>query len=106
MEKQRLKVHWGPVDGKFEAFNQLQSICNLPGSNFFGYLQAKHHVKEERSKFHNLSVSHRLTNLMNVLFYGIPTSRHLISLFYAFLMPVSTSYLKEAWAKDIDEDLE
>ncbi len=90
------------VDEMFASFSQLQSIFNLPGSDFFRYLQIRHYVKEVIPQF----VSKPKTNTFDECIVSNPTSRHLISRFVnVFPMSVNTNHLKEAWAKDFGVDL-
>ncbi len=90
------------VDEMFASFSQLQSIFNLPGSNFFQYLQIRHYVKEVIPQF----VSKPKTNRFDGCIMSNQTSRHLISRFVnVFPMSVNTNPLKEAWVKYFAVDL-
>jgi len=90
------------IDDKFASFNQLQSVFNLPRSDFFRYLQVRHYVQTVIPQFMDKPEinSFEKTLLVN------PSSRHLVSRCVNSLqLPVSTNHIKEAWARDFDEDV-
>lgn len=90
------------VNYKFASFSQLQSTFNLPGSDFFRYLQVRHYVQTVIAQF----INKPKPNVFDQCFSLSPSSTHLISCCVnVFQLPVNTEYIKEAWAKDFDEEI-